>query len=139
MLSLITVTFQAKPSDGTKYSSNVILLGGIPFPLVGESTDYVSISPRDIKILLRNSQVVIDETNFAGTLEGGATAIQKWRELAGFTSASELPVLNDKAVYSIDNIMGKTGSTSGSVNPLLFLSPSHLLFDVMLLTCGFSF
>ncbi|KAF9364370.1 hypothetical protein BGX34_001743 [Mortierella sp. NVP85] len=99
-------TWKLRNNDFTK--AIIKAAGGIPFPLVGESTDDVSISPRDIKILLRNSQVVIDETVF-GQLEAGKSPIQKWRELAGFNSASELPVLNEKAVYSIDNTMGKTG------------------------------
>ncbi|KAK3817215.1 MAG: hypothetical protein J3Q66DRAFT_182241 [Benniella sp.] len=103
-------TWRLRNNDFTK--AIIKAAGGIPFPLVGELSDDASITPRDIKILLRNSHVVIDETNFAGSVDKGATVIQKWRELAGFASSSELPVLNDKAVYSIDRIMGKTGATS---------------------------
>lgn len=80
-------------------------------------------SAQEIKTLLRNSQIVIDETNFGKDI---VSPIGEWRKLAGVDTAEEEPeVLKSKKVYSTDNTMNMQG-ISGNVNSLLFcpLPPS---------------
>ena len=78
----------------------------------GEVQDNASLSAEEINTLLLNSQIVIDQTNFTG--QNYVTTVGMWRELAGFASAQDLPVLAQKKVYSLDNTVNDEGS-SGNV------------------------
>ncbi|KAI1299075.1 hypothetical protein EDD11_006495 [Mortierella claussenii] len=84
--------------------------GGQPFPLQaeGEVPDNHQLSTDEIKTLLLNSQIVIDQTNFTGQATG-SSPIARWRELAGFDSADMIPALANKQVYSLDNTVNTNG------------------------------
>ncbi|KAG0002809.1 hypothetical protein BGZ65_002311 [Modicella reniformis] len=112
----------------SKFTKGMITAaGGIPFPLKGEVPDDMSLSADEIKTLLLNSQIVIDETNFNG--QPGVTPIEKWRDLAGFASQTELPVLQQKNVYSLDNTVSKNGSNDYKYR--LASRPDLLLKDLI--------
>ncbi|KAF9162860.1 hypothetical protein BGX21_003405 [Mortierella sp. AD011] len=82
--------------------------GGISFPLTGEVPDYATLSSDDIKTILLNSQVVIDQTDFTGQPTSVKT-IDAWRVRAGFESSSDLPVLQSKKVYTLDGTTNSNG------------------------------
>ncbi|KAG0308787.1 hypothetical protein BGZ98_006834 [Dissophora globulifera] len=103
--------------------------GGIPFPLTGEVLDNASLSAEEIKTLLLNSQIVIDQTNFASAPQPGGITIEKWRELAGFTTSDQLPVLTAKKVFTLDNTVNGVGTSD--YNYRMPSRPDLLLKDVI--------
>ncbi|KAF9897427.1 hypothetical protein BX616_005624, partial [Lobosporangium transversale] len=67
----------------------------------------------DIKTLLVNAQIIIDETDFTNrmTYNGKvySSAVELWRTLAGFLVSDMLPALSKNKVYSLD----KTANAKG--------------------------
>ncbi|KAF8985195.1 hypothetical protein BGZ46_005558 [Entomortierella lignicola] len=82
--------------------------GGQPFPLSGETSVGLdlSLSSEDIKTLLLNAQFVIDQTDFTGQPSSG---VQAWMNLAGFNSVNDLPVLENRRVYTLNNVVNAIG------------------------------
>ncbi|KAF9086115.1 hypothetical protein BGX27_003272 [Mortierella sp. AM989] len=100
--------------------------GGISFPLNGDGVpDDYSISSDEIKTLLLNAQIVIDQTNFTG--QDGS--VQQWRTLAGFSSSQELPVLASWNVYTLDNTVNENGDSDYDYR--LASRPDILLKDLI--------
>ncbi|KAG0212413.1 hypothetical protein BGX28_006382 [Mortierella sp. GBA30] len=58
--------------------------GGVPFPLNGDVGDDTSISADDIKTIVLNAQIIIDQTDFTGQ-STSTSQFALWRTLAGFT------------------------------------------------------
>ncbi|KAI8349486.1 hypothetical protein B0O80DRAFT_459655 [Mortierella sp. GBAus27b] len=86
--------------------------GGISFPLAGEvQSDFNHLTLDQAQTILRNSQIVIDETNYALAGKENVSPIETWRTLAGFASASDLKVLMDKKVFSLDNSVSVNGTS----------------------------
>ncbi|KAG0368963.1 hypothetical protein BC939DRAFT_493636 [Gamsiella multidivaricata] len=121
-------SFQTWRLRNNDFSKGIITAaGGIPFPLSGDVQDDATISADEIKTLLLNSQFVIDETNFTG--QAAVTTIDLWRNLAGFQSAADLPVLMNKFVYSLDNTISVSGTSDA--NYRLASRPDLLLRDLI--------
>ncbi|ORZ06307.1 hypothetical protein BCR41DRAFT_389235 [Lobosporangium transversale] len=87
--------------------------GGVSFPLHADGLDDASVSADDIKTLLVNAQIIIDETDFTNrmTYNGKvySSAVELWRTLAGFLVSDMLPALSKNKVYSLD----KTANAKG--------------------------
>ncbi|KAI8606303.1 hypothetical protein EDD21DRAFT_349230 [Dissophora ornata] len=120
-----TSVWRIRSSQFTK--GIIAAAGGIAFPLSGEVQDNASLSADEIKTLLQNSQIVIDQTNFSG--QTYVTTVQLWRELAGFASSQDLLVLAQKKVYTLDNTVNTEGSSD--YNYRMPSRPDLLLKDVI--------
>ncbi|KAK3811595.1 MAG: hypothetical protein JOS17DRAFT_763064 [Linnemannia elongata] len=87
--------------------------GGIPFPLTVNGDDLSinpNISPNDFKILMKNADVIIDQTEFPDGKGTYSSVFTRWRALAGFPGVDDTPrVLDKRMVFSLDNTINKNG------------------------------
>ncbi|KAG0100853.1 hypothetical protein BGZ93_000040 [Podila epicladia] len=81
--------------------------GGISFPLSGDSfQDNLLLTEPEVKLIILNSNVLIDETKYPSHLDG----MTNIRKNAGFAAAEEIPVLVNSQVYSLDYTRNEIGS-----------------------------
>ncbi|CAO3572965.1 unnamed protein product [Mortierella alpina] len=80
--------------------------GGIPFPLKGDIPDDQAVSVEDIKTMLLNAQLVIDETDFTGQSQSPSAL---WVSLTGFGSTEKVPVLDQKQVFGLTKTLNEQG------------------------------
>jgi hypothetical protein len=86
------------------------ILGGIPFPLVGDGVaSNPDISPNDFKILVTNADVIIDQTEFKDDKGTYRSVYSRWLELAGFTGGVNPRVLDLRKVFTLDNTVNLDG------------------------------
>lgn len=90
---------------------HLLHIGGIPFPLNGDNLpSNPNISPNDFKILMKNADVIIDQTEFPDGKGNYSSTFSRWRALAGFSGVDIIPrVLDMKMVFSLDNTVNKIG------------------------------
>ncbi|KAF9345032.1 hypothetical protein BGX26_003617 [Mortierella sp. AD094] len=119
-------TWKLRNSNFTK--GIIAAAGGISFPLVGVVPDYATLSSDDIKTILLNSQIVIDQTDFTGQPTTAKT-IDAWRVRAGFENSIDLPVLANKKVYTLDGTTNSNGVSD--YNYRLASRPDILLKDLI--------
>lgn len=86
-------------------------IGGIPFPLCGTVGDNTMLTTDEIRTLILNSQVLIDQTEYPSTVLSPMAYI---RQTAGFSAVEPIPVLDNAKVFSLDLTIN-TGGSSGNV------------------------
>ncbi|KAG0253580.1 hypothetical protein BG011_006299 [Mortierella polycephala] len=110
------------------FSRNIIIdAGGIPFPLSGIAGDQPSLTADEIKIMIRNAQVVIDETDFSG--QGNVNPYTLWKRLIGFADSERVPVIDQWKVYSLDNTFNPDGISDAHYR--VEARPDLLLKDII--------
>ncbi|KAF9184143.1 hypothetical protein BGZ51_003540 [Haplosporangium sp. Z 767] len=110
------------------FTRNIITdAGGIPFPLSGDAGDQPSLTAEEIKIVIRNAQIVIDETDFSG--QGNTNPYTQWRRLVGFADSERVPVFDQWKVYSLDNTFNPDGISDAHYR--IEARPDLLLKDVI--------
>ncbi|KAF9940871.1 hypothetical protein BGZ67_006533 [Mortierella alpina] len=80
--------------------------GGITFPLKGDIPDNQAISTEDIKTMILNSQLVIDETDLTGQSQSPSAL---WRSLTGFGPSDSVPVFDQKQVFALTKTLNEQG------------------------------
>lgn len=86
-------------------------IGGIPFPLCGTTSDNSILTTDEIRTLILNSQVLIDQTEYPSTVRNKMAYL---RQTAGFDAVEPIPVLDNSNIYSLD-LTTNTGGSSGNV------------------------